>query len=119
MWLLDANLDIHLLELLQRLGVNCDAAENRGWKSLRNGDLVSACWQSGFDTVLTRDQLFAESASRAWRTFPNLAVVIVTLPQLPSARYLEAFTAAWTNTPIDPRPGQITIWPPARAPISR
>jgi hypothetical protein len=50
MWLLDANLDIHLLELLQRLGIACDTAENRGWKALRNGDLVAAAVQAGFDT---------------------------------------------------------------------
>src|SRR5665213_3726776 len=103
MWLLDANLDIHLAELLRNLGIDCDTAEKRGWKKLRNGDLVAACAQSGFDTLLTRDQLFAESASRAWRTFPDLAVVIVTLPQLPSARYLEAFAAAWTTARIHPQ----------------
>jgi len=37
MWLLDANLDIHLVELLRRLQIDCDTAENRGWKALRNG----------------------------------------------------------------------------------
>ena len=111
MWLPDANLDIHLLEPLQRPGIDCDRAGNRGWKTLRNGDLVAAATQSGFDTLLTRDQLFAESASRAWRMFPNLAVVIVTLPQLPSARYLKAFALAWTACPIQPQPGNIIIWP--------
>jgi hypothetical protein len=36
----------------------------------------------------------------------------VTLPQLPSARYLEAFAGAWTTAPIHPQPGKILIWPP-------
>ena len=111
MWLLDANLDIHLAELLRNLGFDCDTAENREWKTLRNGDLVAAAAQSGFDTLLTRDQRFAESASRAWRTYPNLAVVIVTIPQQPSARYLEAFAASWIAEPIHPQPGKIVIWP--------
>jgi len=111
MWLLDANLDIHLIELLSGLGVVCDTAENRGWKALRNGDLVAVAVQSGFDTLLTRDRLFAESASRARRNFPPFAVVIVTLPQLPSNRYLEAFAAAWTRSPILPVRGTIVVWP--------
>ena len=91
MWLLDANLDIHLVELLRRLRIDCDTAENRGFKKLS----VTATWslqlQAGFHTLLTKDQLFTESASRASRDFPSLSVVIVTLPQLPSARYLASF----------------------------
>jgi uncharacterized protein (DUF433 family) len=59
----------------------------------------------------TRDRLFAESASRAWRVFPGLCVVIVTLPQLPSVRYLEEFTTAWSASPIRPQPGKIVIRP--------
>jgi predicted nuclease of predicted toxin-antitoxin system len=111
MWLLDANLDIHLLELLQGFGIDCDTAENRGWKSLRNGDLVAAAAEAGFLTLLTRDRLFAESAARAWRALPDLSLVIVTLPQLPSARYLEAFRTAWVTSPIRPQPGRIITWP--------
>jgi hypothetical protein len=30
MWLLDANLDIHLVDVFRRLQVECDTAENRG-----------------------------------------------------------------------------------------
>lgn len=111
MWLLDANLDIHLVELLRRLQIDCDTAENRGWKALRNGELVSAAVNAGFDTLLTRDLLFAESASRAWRDFPSLSVVIVTLPQLPSGSYLASFEAAWAASPILPQPGNIVAWP--------
>jgi hypothetical protein len=111
MWLLDANLDIHLLELLRSFQIDCDTAENRGWKSLRNGDLAAAAAEAGFRTLLTRDRLFAESAARAWRALPHLSLVIVTLPQLPSARYLEAFRTAWATSPIRPQPGRIITWP--------
>jgi hypothetical protein len=55
MWLLDANLDVHLVGLLKGLHVDCDTAENRGWKALRNGDLVSTAADAGFHTLLTRD----------------------------------------------------------------
>jgi hypothetical protein len=58
-----------------------------------------------------RDRLFAESAARAWRALPDLSLVIVTLPQLPSARYLDAFRTAWATSPICPRPGTIISWP--------
>jgi hypothetical protein len=111
MWLLDANLDVHLADLLLQSGIACCTAERRGWKALRNGDLVTAAFQAGFDTLLTRDRLFAESASRTWRNFPAFGVVIVTLPQLPSQRYLEAFAAAWIASPIQPIPGTIVVWP--------
>jgi hypothetical protein len=111
MWLLDANLDIHLFELLRRLHIECDTAENRGWKALRNGELVAAAVSAGFQTLLTRDRLFAESASRAWRDFPSLSVVLIMLPQLPSRRYLASFEAEWTASPIQPQPGKIVVWP--------
>jgi hypothetical protein len=111
MWLLDANLDVHLAGLMRSLGTECDTAENRGWKALPNGDLLTAAAESGFDVLLTRDQLFAESASRAWRKFPTIGVVIVTLPPLPSPRYLEAFATAWTASTIEPERGTIVLWP--------
>jgi len=111
MWLLDANLDIHLVELLQRFGIDCDTAQNRGWKALRNGDLVAIAFQSGFNTLLTRDRLFAESASRAWRNFPSLCIVVVSIPQLPSGHYLKAFADAWAVCPIQPETGRILVWP--------
>ena len=71
MWLLDANLDVHLLGLLRRYQIDCDTAENRGWKALRNGELVAAAAQAGFDSLLTKDQLFAEAAARIWRLYQN------------------------------------------------
>src|SRR5450432_927607 len=42
MWLLDANMDVHLVDLLSHFGVNSDTAANRGWKALSNGQLVAA-----------------------------------------------------------------------------
>jgi hypothetical protein len=111
MWLLDANLDVHLVGLLRGYEIDCDTAENRRWKALRNGDLVAAAVQAGFDSLLTRDQLFGESASRIWRLHPKFGIVIVTLPQLPTQRYLEAFARAWAGQPIRPLPGEIVTWP--------
>jgi len=65
MWLLDANMDVHLASVLTGLGISCDAAGNRGWKTLSNGDLVKAAVDAGFLCMLTRDRLFGKSASRA------------------------------------------------------
>lgn len=72
MWLLDANVDVHLAPILREFGVPCDTAASRGWKALKNGELVAAA--ADFDCILTRDQLFAESASGALRSFPSLAL---------------------------------------------
>jgi hypothetical protein len=85
MWLLDVNMDVHLIPILNGW-VQCDTATNRGWKALSNGDLVGAATSAGFTCLLTRDQRFGESAARALKAFPGFAVVVVDLPQLPRAR---------------------------------
>jgi hypothetical protein len=63
MWLLDANMDVHLAQMLHEFGVPCDTAAKRGWKALSNGDLVAVAIAAGFTCLLTRDQLFGESAA--------------------------------------------------------
>ena len=62
MWLLDTNLDVHLVGLLNGFGVVCDTTAGWGWKALRNGELPAAAVEAGFTTLATRDRLFAESA---------------------------------------------------------
>jgi hypothetical protein len=111
MWLLDANMDVHLVAVLADFGISCDTAARRGWKALSNGDLVAAAVAAGFDCLLTRDQLFGESASRALKSFPEFAVVVVALPQQPWRQYRACFMADWANSPICPVPGRLTGWP--------
>jgi hypothetical protein len=111
MWLLDANMDIHLARLLTDHGIACDTAANRGWKALSNGQLVAAAMASGFDCLLTRDRLFSESASRALRSYPTFAVVLITLPQQRWPEYCERFLELWTSSPIKPQPGCLVEWP--------
>jgi len=100
MWLLDANIDVHLVATLSNLGVIADTAANRGWKALSNGELVAAAVMAGFDCVLTRDQLFAESAARALKLYQNFAVVLVTLPQQRWPVYRQRFRHAWSISAI-------------------
>ena len=111
MWLLDANMDVHLAGLLEQYGVACDTAAKRGWKALSNGDLVATASGAGFECILTRDQLFGESASRALGLFPHFAVVIVTLPQRQWQQYRAGFQQAWAKAPIQPIPGCLVHWP--------
>jgi hypothetical protein len=42
MWLLDGNIDVHLVSVLSERGILCETAANRGWKALSNGELVAA-----------------------------------------------------------------------------
>ena len=81
MWLLDANMDVHLVAVLADLGISSATAASRGWKALSNGDLVAAAVAGGFDCLLTQDQLFGESASRALRSYPAMAIVVIKLPR--------------------------------------
>ena len=56
MWLLDANMDVHLAGVLG--GFPCDTAGNWGWKDLSKGDLMPVAGSepgvgaSGFDFEL-------------------------------------------------------------------
>lgn len=112
MWLLDANVDVHLVAVLREFGVQCETAGGRGWKGVSNGELVAAAAAAGFRVLLTRDQLFAESASRALKSFPQFAVVVITIPQQRWRHYREGFLEAWTQSPIRPVPGEFIHWPP-------
>ena len=71
MWLLDVKMGVHLVQTLNELGVSCDTAANRGWKALSNGELVSAAVAARFTCLLTRDQMFGESAARALKPGDN------------------------------------------------
>src|SRR5438034_6380176 len=113
MWLLDANMDVHLLVLLQQFGLKAEATTRRGWKDLNNRDLVSVAVGAGFTCIITQDRLFGETAARALKTHPQFSVVVVHLPQKPWQQYQKDFDAAWSKTRIEPVPGQIIHWPPA------
>ncbi len=94
MWLLDANVDVHLVAVFRQFGVPCDTAANRGWNALSNGELVATAFAEGFRCLLTRDQLFGESASQTLKSFPEFAVVVITLPQQRWHEYRERFLEA-------------------------
>lgn len=111
MWLLDANMDVHLISLLQEFGVKCESANRRGWQQLTNGDLVKAAVEAGFHCLLTHDKLFGEAASRALKSSMNFSVVVIRLAQKPWKQYKEDFQSAWTKNPLQPVPGQILFWP--------
>src|SRR5712692_9750204 len=111
MWLLDANMDVHLVAVLAGFGIRCDTAANRGWKGLSNGDLVAAAAAAGFQCLVTRDRLFGESASRVLKAFPEFAIVVVDLPQQRWPQYQQQFAAAWATSPIQPLSGDLVHWP--------
>jgi hypothetical protein len=110
-WLLDANLDIRISQVLSEFGIESRTAESRGWKHLLNGQLVSAAVRAGFTCLLTRDQLFAESASQALKQFPTFAVVLIQLEQRRRSAYLAQFRSALLQGPIVPVPGRTIDWP--------
>lgn len=111
MWLLDANMDVHLILVLAQFRISADTALNRGWNDLTNGDLVAAAVDGGFECLLTRDQLFGQSASRSLERYPDFALVVVNLPQLRWQQYVQSFIRARNATPIVPVPGAIAHWP--------
>jgi hypothetical protein len=113
MWLLDVNVDVGLVQILNEVGVYSETAAHRGWKGLSNGDLVGTAVSAGFTCLLTRDQRFGESAARALKAYPNFAVVVIKLPQLPRERHLKQFLETWRVRRIDPVAGALIQWPHA------
>ena len=111
MWLLDANMDVHLASVLTGLGIECDTTARRGWRTLSNGDLVKVAVDAGFRCMLARDRLFGESASRALKSFPEFAVVVVNIPQRRWPEYRDQFVARWTERPVEPVAGRLIHWP--------
>ena len=112
MWLVDVNLPKALVGMLAEFGMSAQSAADRGWGEFTNGTLVEAATQAGFVAILTRDQLFGESAARALRLFPGFSVVLVTIPQLRRAEFLDTFRIEWTRNPIRPVGGHLLLWPP-------
>ena len=111
MLLLDHNLPHQLRDLLTEFGVPSESTRYRGWETLRNGDLVSAACSTGFKAIITRDQKFAESAAKALKKFPEMAVIVIRLNQRSWRTYREAFRAAWIINPIVLQSGRVTEWP--------
>lgn len=111
MWLLDVNLPTALTHLLRAYGIAAETTAARGWRDLTNGALAQVASREGFRVVATRDRRFGTSARSALATLPNLAIIIVTLPQAREAAYLDAFEAAWRRKPIEPVAGATIEWP--------
>ena len=111
MWLLDANMDVHLLALFSEWRIPCESAIHKGWQGLSNGDLILAAVEAGFTCIVTNDKLFAESASRSLPLAPHLSIIVVRLPQSPWRDYIAHFRTVWDKTPMVPTPGAVTQWP--------
>ena len=111
MWLLDVNLPNGLIRLLQSYEIPCATTAQRGWRDLTNGALAEAAFREGFRVILTRDRLFGTSARGVLAALPELAIVVVTLPQAREATYLTEFETRWRRKRIEPIAGAVVEWP--------
>ena len=111
MWLLDKNVPEQLIPVLRSFSIILDTAKNRGWGDLRNGELLSAASAAKFNCILTRDTLFQEDARKALEKHPHMALILLTIPQMPGKKYAETFLTSWKTGPIVPAPGQLLFWP--------
>lgn len=111
MWLLDEGLPVSLFKALQKFGIEVQTVEFRGWKGLRNGKLVAVAAEAGFQCILTKDRLFAQDAKKALQAHPQMAIVLVLLPQVSREKYVHNFEESWKKGKILPVCGQVTEWP--------
>jgi predicted nuclease of predicted toxin-antitoxin system len=115
MWLLDANMDVHVLDVLKELGIPCESAIHRGWTDLTNGELVSAALKAGFVCILTQDRSFGRSAGSSLKAASNFSIVVIHLPQKPWREYIVLFRELWSREPIMPTPGSVVHWPSSQS----
>ncbi len=115
MWLLDANMDVHVLDVLKELGIPCESAIHKSWGKLANGELVSAAVKAGFVCILTHDRAFARSAGASLKEVPNFSIVEIHLPQKPWREYIVQFRESWKREPIVPIPGTVVHWPSSQS----
>ncbi len=111
MWLLDVNIPQQTTAILASFGIHARHTVFCGWQELKNGELVEAAVTAGFACIITRDRQFMQSARRALRRFPNFAVVILELPQLPKSEFVSVFRDTFEVSPIRPVPGRVISWP--------
>jgi hypothetical protein len=111
MWLLDANMPLQVRGVLHEFGVVAESAEYRGWKALKNGELVAAAVAAGFTCILTRDRSFSESAAKNLNHYPDFGVVLVTIAQMRGPEFIAEFQRAWAESPIRPIGGTVVPGP--------
>jgi predicted nuclease of predicted toxin-antitoxin system len=107
MWLLDHNLPAKMRPTLEGFGVKCETAAKHGWQNLKNGELVAAAFTAGYRCILTRDVRFSESASQTLKKFPEMAIVLLKIPQMRGRLYVARL---WGRRPIE-NPKRFSIWP--------
>lgn len=111
MWLLDVNIPVALKKELQNYRINSATAQEKGWRKLENGNLISMAYDKGFRCLLTRDRDIESSVKHVLRNLPNFAIVVIQLKQMKESFYLEAFKKAWNENPIKPLNGSVIFWP--------
>lgn len=110
-WLLDVNVNRKLIPVLMGFGIKAESSIIRGWRLLSNGDLIEMAVTSGFGIMLTNDVRILKSAGKSLSKYPQFALVLLCLPQVPSKTYLDLFEKAWSNAPILPIAGKAISWP--------
>jgi predicted nuclease of predicted toxin-antitoxin system len=83
-WLLDVNVNRKLIPLLKSSGVEAHSAIDLGWRLLTNGNLIETAVANGFNVMLTNDVRIEHSAEKSLLKYPDFALVLLRLPQIPS-----------------------------------
>ena len=79
---------------------------------MRRGQGCPACGQAvPPGRKFTRDRLFGTSAGAALAALPELAIVVVTLPQAREEAYLTEFGTGWRRKRMEPIAGVVVGWP--------
>lgn len=84
-------------------GHSVRTANEQGWSTLENGDLLQAAEQNGFDVLLTADQNIAHQQNMDGR---KIALVVLANGQWPS---IQPFISQIVVAVESAKPGTVTI----------
>ncbi len=115
MWLVDENLPSKIFQILAKHGIRSQSVQFAGLLGSKNGVLTHKAASRGFTCILTQDKDFHIDAKAALREV-ELAVVVVTLPQVPLREYLTLFEETIAREPIVPVKGKTIFWPVPEGP---
>ena len=110
MWLIDENLHTQLYKVLAEFGITAHSVDFAGLSGLDNGILTREAFKLGFRCILTQDKDFPRDAEKALTETPEMALVVIRLPQTPAKSYLQRFRARWGVEKICAVPGKAIEW---------
>ncbi len=112
---MDENVNVAAAAFLRNVGIEVATVHDYSWNGLIDDELIRSAVTTGFSCIVTNDRTFAREAASTLKLFPEISIVLLKLPQLPSEKWIKLFAEAWSAEVISPQPQTVVEWPTAKA----